>query len=131
MEVVRGLARHHTFSGHMLVLWSDHGRQRQDVSSLAGAGSQVVQLYPDHSIPLMTIEDLEPEDVVVAFLDFMVHVLTQAERGHPVSEDKLWRYARGYIKWFYHVSHPVFSQPAPIAHYTALVPPCEEVTDEQ
>ena len=34
---------------------------------------------------------------------------------------------RGYIKWFYRVSHPVFSQPAPVDEYTAPAPPYEEV----
>jgi len=78
-----------------------------------------------------TIADLEPEDVVIAFKDFDVHVLSQTERGQVVPEDKLWKYARGYIICFYRVSHPIMSAPASVAEYTAHVPPYEEVIIEQ
>lgn len=81
--------------------------------------------------PPTTIEDLEPEDVVVAFHDFMVHVLTQAEMGRPILEDKLWRYVRGYVKWFYRVSHPMFFWNAPVVEYTSPVPCYENVIIEQ
>jgi len=64
---------------------------------------------------------LKPEDVVVAFQDFMVHVLTQAQRDRPTREEKPWKFEKGYIKWFYHVSHPMFSDHVPVAMYTAHV----------
>jgi len=40
-------------------------------------------------------------------------------------------YLRGYIKWFYRVSHPLMSEPTPVAKYTTLVPPYEEVIVKQ
>ena len=42
----------------------------------------------------MTIGNLEPEDVVIAVQDFVVHVLSQGERGWVVPEDELWKYVR-------------------------------------
>jgi len=77
------------------------------------------------------IGGLNLADVVVAFQDFTVHVLTHAERGHQTLEEKPWRYAKGYIKWFYCVSHPMFNEPAPVVEYTTLVPHYEEVIVEQ
>ena len=35
------------------------------------------------------------------------------------------------IKWFYRVSHPIMSASAPVAEYTASVPPYEKVIVEQ
>ena len=69
--------------------------------------------------------------MVEAFQDFVVHILTQAERGLQTPEEKPWRYVKGYIKWFYCVSHPMFSESAPIAEYTTPIPPYEEVIVEQ
>jgi hypothetical protein len=89
--------------------------------SLVGAGSEEVRLYLDHSRAPTTIGDLVPEDVVVTFQDFAIHVLSQQERGHLVPEDEVWKYGMGYIKWFYHVSHPLMSE---------HVPPYEEVIVE-
>ena len=39
-----------------------------------------------------TVGALESGDVVVAFQDFMVHVLTQAQRGRQTRERKPWEY---------------------------------------
>jgi len=69
--------------------------------------------------------------VVMAFMEFSVHDLSQQERGDPVSEDEVWKHEVGYIKWFYRASHPIMISPAPVADYTALVPPYEEVNVEQ
>ena len=79
----------------------------------------------------MTIRDLEPEDIVIAFQEFVVHVLSQAERGTVVPKDKLWKYARGYIRWFYRVFYPIMREFAPFVEYTVHVPPYEEVIVEQ
>jgi hypothetical protein len=106
----------------MLVLRMDHGRQRQDVPSLAGAGSETVQLCQTIPRPPTTIGDLAPTIVVMAFTNFVVHVLSQHERGDPVPEDEM-----GYIKRLYHVSHPIMNPHAPIDDYTIHVPPYEEV----
>jgi len=66
---------------------------------------------------------LDPTDLVFAFQDFMVHVLTQVVRGQLVLEDKLWRYVKGYIKYFYRLSDLMFSELTLVAQYTTLVPP--------
>jgi hypothetical protein len=58
-------------------------------------------------IPPTTIGELMPYDVAMAFTYFVVHVLSQQERGHSVPEDEVWKHEVGYIKWFYHVSHPI------------------------
>jgi hypothetical protein len=39
-------------------------------------------------------------DVVMAFQDFMVHVLDQTQRGRQARAWKPWKYEEGYIKWF-------------------------------
>jgi len=41
--------RRDAFSGHVLVLQMDHGRQTKDGASLAGAGYEAVRLCSDHS----------------------------------------------------------------------------------
>jgi len=43
------------------------------------------------TIPLAPtrIVDIEPADVVVAFMEFVVHVLSQQERGDPVPKDEV------------------------------------------
>ena len=86
-----------------------------------------------HTIPRppTTIGDLEPEDMIIVFWDFVVHVLSQAERGQVVAEDKLWKYVRGYIISFYRVSLPIMSNLASVADYTTRVPPYKEVIVEQ
>jgi hypothetical protein len=56
--------------------------------------------------------------------------LARRRGGQVVLEDKLWKYARRYIKWFYHVFHHIMSDPTPVAEYTTLVPPYEEVVVE-
>ena len=74
--------------------------------SLGGAGSEAVRLCLDHSRPPMTIEDLTPWNLVMAFMEFAINVLSQQERGDPVPEDEVWKHEVGYMKWFYRVSHP-------------------------
>jgi len=49
MEVVRASTRRDAFSGRMLVLRMDHGRQRQDGVSLVRAGLEAVWLCSDDS----------------------------------------------------------------------------------
>jgi hypothetical protein len=46
----------------------------------------------------ITIHFQTVSKMLVPFQDFRVLVLTQAERGQMVLEDKLWRYVKGYIK---------------------------------
>jgi len=86
-----------------------------------------------HTIPRppTTIGPLESADVVVDFTDFVVHVLSQQERGDPVPEDEVWKHSVGYVKWFYCVSHPIMIAPTAHPDYTTLVPPYEEVIIEQ
>lgn len=74
---------------------------------------------------------LELEDVVVAFQDFPVHALGQAQRGRHTTSRKQWKYDEGYIRWFYHVSHPIMSDLTFVAEYTAHVRPYEEVIVQQ
>ena len=81
--------------------------------------------------PPTTIGPLEPEEVVTAFIEFVVHVLSQHERGTPVLEDEVWKHSKGYMRWFYKVSHPIMIAPTAIPDYTAHVPPYEEVIVEQ
>ena len=63
-----------------------------------------VQTIP---IPPTTIVDLEPAEVVMAFMEFVVHVLSQQKRGGLVSEDDVCKQSKGYMKLFYKVSHPI------------------------
>ena len=67
----------------------------------------------------------------MAFMEFSVHDLSQQERGDPVSEDEVWKHEVGYIKWFYHVSHPIMIALAPVVDHTTPVPPYEEVIVKQ
>jgi hypothetical protein len=55
--------------------------------------------------PPMTIVPLEPPQAVTAFLEFALHVLNQQQRGKPVPEGEEWIHSKGYITWFYKVSH--------------------------
>jgi len=77
------------------------------------------------SRPPTTIVPLAPAEVATAFLEFVVHVLGQQEKGEPVPEDE------GCIKWFYRVSHPLIVNPAPIPEYVAPRPVYQEVIVEQ
>jgi len=43
----------------------------------------------------------------MAFMEFSVHDLSQQERGDLVSDDELWSHSRGYMCWFYRISHPI------------------------
>jgi len=43
----------------------------------------------------------------------------------------MWKHEVGYIKWFYHVSHPIMIAPASVVDYKIPVPPNEEVIVEQ
>jgi hypothetical protein len=61
----------------------------------------------------------------------MVHVLTQAQKGRQTREEKQWKYEKGCIRWFYSLSHPMFSEHALVAEYTSLVSPYKEVIVEQ
>jgi len=56
---------------------------------------------------------LAPADVVAAFLEFVLHVVSQQERGHQVPDDEPWKHSDRYIRWFYRVSHPPIVNPAP------------------
>jgi hypothetical protein len=48
------------------------------------------------TIPRPTmIEPLEPAEVVIAFLEFALHVITQQRRGDPVSEGEEWMHSVG------------------------------------
>lgn len=81
--------------------------------------------------PSTSIGPLEPVVVATAFLEFVVRVLSQQERGVPVPDDKGWKHSYEYIKWFYRVSHPLIIDPAPVTEYIALRPVYQEVIVEQ
>jgi hypothetical protein len=66
----------------------------------------------------------------MAFMEFAIHVLSQQEKNDPLPEDEGWKHSKGYMKWFYKVSHPILTAPAAIPGYTAPVPPYEEVIVE-
>lgn len=85
--------------------------------------TDICRPFPD-LLPMFVA--LNPEDVVVAFQDSILHVLSQADRGRQIAADQ-WRCRKGYIAWFYSVSHPIMSDHAPIAEYPAPIPPYEEV----
>jgi len=70
--------------------------------------------------PLTTIGPLEPEEVVTTFVEFVVHVLSQQERGDPVSEDEGWKHSN--MKWFYKVSNPIMIALTAILDYTFFCP---------
>jgi len=47
------------------------------------------------SRPRTTIAELAPEDVVMAFMEFVVDVLSRQERGDPVPKDEGWKHSKG------------------------------------
>ena len=61
--------------------------------------------------PPTTIMPLAPTDVVAAFLEFALHVVPQQHRGDQAPNDEPWRHSNRYIRWFYHVSHPIIVNP--------------------
>jgi len=81
--------------------------------------------------PPTTIVSLEPTEVVTAFLEFALHVLIQQQRGDPVLEGEEWMHTKGYMTWFYKVSHPLIIGPAPVPEYTIPINVYEEVIVEQ
>jgi len=62
--------------------------------------------------PHTTIMSLALADVVAAFLEFVLHVVPQQQRGHQVPDDEPWKHSDRYIRWFYRVSHPLIFNPA-------------------
>ena len=83
------------------------------------------------SRPSMTIRPLDPEEMVTTFMEFVVHVLILEKRAEPVPEDEGWKHSKGYMKWFYRVSHPLMITPTAVLEYTVPRPPYEEVLVEQ
>lgn len=81
--------------------------------------------------PLTTIAELAPKEVVMAFMEFLVHVLSEQERGDVVPKDEVWKHPKGYMKWFYRVSHPIMIAPTAVPEYTTPVPAYEEVIVEK
>jgi len=67
----------------------------------------------------------------MAFMEFVVHVLIQQERGDLVSENRVWKHSKGKMKWFYKVLHPIMIAPAVVPDYIAHVRSYEEVIVEQ
>jgi len=54
---------------------------------------------------------LAPADVVVAFMEFALHVVAQQHRGDQVPNDEPWRHSDRYIRWFYRVSYHIIVNP--------------------
>jgi len=63
------------------------------------------------SRPPTTILPLAPTNVVAAFLEFVLRVVSLQQRGEPVPDDEPWKHLDGYLKWFYRVSHPLICRP--------------------
>jgi len=91
-----------------------------------------------HTIPRAPayIGLLAEDDVAMAFMEFALHVLSQQERDHPVSDNELWAHSWGHMRWFIRVSHPIVNPLAAIPNCTVdspacSVPPYEEVLVEQ
>ncbi|RHN49885.1 putative protein-serine/threonine phosphatase [Medicago truncatula] len=136
---------------HCHVIWRPYEHRRdvtpfQDVCWYSGwimAGKQkMVRHLPERVLrqygyvqtvprPPTTIVPLAPAEVATAFFEFVVHVLSQQDRGDPVPEDEWWKHSDGYIKWFYRVSHPLIVNPAPVPEYIAPRPVYQEVIVEQ
>jgi len=74
---------------------------------------------------------LELGEVAICFLEFAVHVLSQQQRGDPVPEGEGHKHSVGYTRWFYHASHPLIIDPAPVPEYTIARPVYEEVIVDQ
>lgn len=68
---------------------------------------------------------LEPEEIVTAFQDFLLHIIPQVDRCQEAVDQ--WRCRRGYMTWLYNVSHSIMSQPTPILVYLPPRPPIEEL----
>ena len=56
---------------------------------------------------------LVADDMAQAFTEFSLHVLSHQQRGHPVSDNQLWAYTKGYMRWFIRVSHLIVNPPWP------------------
>ena len=59
-----------------------------------------VQTVPRRSA---TFLEFASADVIVAFLEFPLHVVSQRERGEPVLDDEPWKHLDAYMRWFYRV----------------------------
>ena len=112
---------------HSHVIWRPYERQRhitpfQDICWCSGwimAGKdRRVRHLPERVLrqygyvktipkPPSDIGRLAVDDVVMAFLEFALHVLSQQDRGGPVSDKESWAHSRGYMRWFIRVSHPI------------------------
>jgi len=79
----------------------DHGRQPKDGASLVRAGSEAVCICSDRSPISYHYFASSLTDVVVAFLEFALHVVSQQERAHQVPGDEPWKHSDRYIRWFY------------------------------
>jgi len=85
-------------------IWLHHDQQIDDMPSLTDVGSQVVWLCAGSRSPTVFIS-LKPDEVVVAFQNYLLHVLPQADRGRESAYQ--WRCKRGYVTWFYNVSRHI------------------------
>lgn len=68
---------------------------------------------------------LKPDERVVAFQDFMLHIIPQVDWCREAVDQR--RCRRGYMTWFYNVSHPIMSQSTPILEYPPPMPPIEQL----
>ena len=86
--------------------------------------------------PPTDIRPLALADVAMSLIEFALHVVNQHERGDLVPEGELWSHSRGYMHWFYRVSHLILNPPTVVPDYAAdvhprPVPPYEEVIVQQ
>jgi len=87
-----------------------------------------VQIVPRS---LTTILPLAPTDVVVAFLEFALHVSAQQQKGDQVPYDEPWKHSDRYIRWFYRVSHPLIVNPAQEPDIVMLRPVYQDILVDQ
>jgi len=68
-----------------------------------------VKTIPRHPTDVV---ELQPPQIVQAFLDFNTCTLKEPDWGEPAGEET-WRVREGYVLWYTEVSHPQILPPLP------------------
>ena len=79
----------------MLVLRMDHGRQRQRVRHLPERVLRQYGYVQTIPRPRTHIGRLAAGDVPMTFMEFVLHVLSQEQRGDLVPDGELWDHSGG------------------------------------
>jgi len=91
----------------------DHGRQTKDGVSLAGAGSEVLQTCSEDSPTSNYGYASCPSRCGCCLLRVCSVCRFPAAEGWSGPGRRALEALERYIKWFYHVSHPLIVNPAP------------------